>query len=133
MQDTYKGQHAAKWRKIPGGTLITVTRGKAPGTEVHDRFQQYRQCSTIPDMIRSGATTGDIEEGLKNGTLQIQIGHKVNTDVPRHLDPIERHLKDFVMENNCRKRTGKPAEKEAEEILKNIDELDGQSDTNSSE
>ena len=38
MQNTYLGQYSEKWRKLPGHTLVTVTKRKSPGTDAYDRF-----------------------------------------------------------------------------------------------
>ena len=69
-QNTYKWRYAVKWRKFPENTLSTISKDKAPGTEWYVRSQKHRYWSTIPDMIEAGAKVKDIDEGLKNGTLQ---------------------------------------------------------------
>ena len=63
-------------------------------------------------MIKAGATIRDIEEGLRNGTLQIQIERKVITDDLAYLEPMEKHLKDYTKANASRERLSRKGTKD---------------------
>ena len=133
MQNTYHGQYSEKWRKLPGRTLVTVTKGKSPGTAAYSRFQKYRTCSTIPDMIKAGAKVTDIDEGLRNGTLQIQIERKVVTDDPTYNERMERHLKDYTKANASRERMRPKTTKDLLEQMDNDEHDDVFGDSSSSD